>query len=267
MRKVVIGMSAGVLIVLLIISFAVVKKRSYEDISSTEPASLLIQAKQARAQGELLEAKRKFEQALENIHDLRKIEEIQKILEEMNMGILFSPVIDECSTEYVVKPRDNLVNIAKAHHTTVGLLMKSNKLTSNVIHPGQILKVIKCPFSLVIDKSQNLLFLKRKGEIIKTYVISTGENNSTPVGVFKIVIKLINPTWFKTGAVIPPDSPENILGTRWMGLDIEGYGIHGTREPEKLGQHVTSGCIRMSNEDVEELYGIVPMGTKVVIVD
>ncbi|MCM8819304.1 MAG: L,D-transpeptidase, partial [Candidatus Omnitrophica bacterium] len=115
--------------------------------------------------------------------------------------------------------------------------------------------------------SQNLLFLKRAEEIIKTYVVSTGKNNSTPVGNFKIINKLINPTWFKAGAVIPADSPENVLGSRWLGFNLKGYGIHGTIEPNNLGKQVTDGCIRMRNQDVEELYDIVPEGTEVSIVD
>lgn len=267
MQRVIIGIGAGVLALLLVISLVVVKKGTRPVSSSKESVSLLAQAEEALSQGDLLKAKQKFQQALEHTQDLKKLGQTKKTLEQINMNILFSPLIDECSTEYVVKPKDNLVKIAQSYQTTVGLLMKSNNLKSHIIRPGQILKVITCPFSLVIDKSQNLLFLKRKDEIIKTYIVSTGEENSTPVGVFKIAVKLTNPTWFKTGAVIPPDSPENILGTRWMGLDEEGYGIHGTRDPEKLGQHVTSGCIRMSNEEVEELYGIVSVGTEVVIVD
>jgi lipoprotein-anchoring transpeptidase ErfK/SrfK len=87
------------------------------------------------------------------------------------------------------------------------------------------------------------------------------------VGAFKILVKLENPVWYKAGAVIPPESPDNVLGTRWMGFDLEGYGIHGTVDPDKIGQQVTSGCIRMRNEEVEELYKIVPRGTPVTVVD
>jgi lipoprotein-anchoring transpeptidase ErfK/SrfK len=118
-----------------------------------------------------------------------------------------------------------------------------------------------------VDKSQNLLFLKRNGEVVKTYVVSTGKDNSTPIGTFKIVNKLENPTWYKAGAVIPPDSPDNILGSRWLGFDLKGYGIHGTTEPNNLGEQVTLGCVRMKNQEVEELFDIVPLGTEVIIID
>jgi lipoprotein-anchoring transpeptidase ErfK/SrfK len=118
-----------------------------------------------------------------------------------------------------------------------------------------------------VDKSQNVLLLKAKEEIFKTYTVSTGKNNCTPVGNFKITNKLINPTWFKSGAVIPSGSPENVLGTRWLGFDLPGYGIHGTNEPQNLGKQVTEGCVRLQNCEIEELYTIVPTGTEVSIVN
>jgi lipoprotein-anchoring transpeptidase ErfK/SrfK len=111
--------------------------------------------------------------------------------------------------------------------------------------------------------------LKSDGEIIKAYTISTGRNNSTPVGTFKIKDKIVNPTWFKPGAPepIPAGNPENILGTRWLGFDLPSYGIHGTTEPETLGQQVTDGCVRMKNEEVEELFSLLPFDTEAVIID
>lgn len=265
-RKNVIIAGAALLVLILVIILSSGRK-SKEIVPATDRSGILKAAEEAYAEGNFLTAKDAYEHALTNITDPSRIEGARKKLEQVNMAILFSSVMDECSSEYVVQPNDNLGKIAKKHNTTVGLLKRSNRLSSDIIRPGQRLKVSACPFSLAADKSQNLLFLKRQGEIFKTYVVSTGRDNCTPVGEFRIVTKLVRPTWFKTGAVIPPDSEENILGTRWMGFNEDGYGIHGTTEPEKLGQQVTSGCIRMRNDEVEELYDIVPMGTKITIVD
>ena len=120
---------------------------------------------------------------------------------------------------------------------------------------------------LLINKSQNVLFLKSGEEVLKIYHVSTGKNNITPVGTFKIATKIENPVWFKNGgAPIPSESPENELGSRWMGFDTDPhYGIHGTLHPETIGQQVTDGCVRLKNEDVEELFDIIPVGTEVVI--
>ena len=180
---------------------------------------------------------------------------------------MMSGAADAHSTVYRVKPGDTLTGIAKKHGVTVGLLQRINSQAAARLLPDMNLKVPTYRFSVAIDKSQNSLILKGDEEVLKTYVVSTGSNNSTPVGTFKITDKLVNPTWYKAGAVVPHESPQNILGTRWMGLTAKGYGIHGTTEPEKLGQQVTAGCIRMKNEEVEELYGILPPGTEVTIVD
>jgi len=110
--------------------------------------------------------------------------------------------------------------------------------------------------------------LTHQDEVLKVYKISTGEGNITPVGNFEIVSRLVDPVWFPPGGgAIPPESPQNVLGTRWLGFDLSGYGIHGTIDPESIGDQVTAGCVRMYNEDVEELYSIIPRGTQVAIVD
>jgi lipoprotein-anchoring transpeptidase ErfK/SrfK len=160
-----------------------------------------------------------------------------------------------------------LNKIAREHKTTTELIMKSNNINDALIIPGRKIKIWSVPFNILVDKSQNILLLKNNEEIIKTYSVATGENNCTPVGTFKIVNKLSNPTWFKAGAVVPPQSAENVLGTRWMGFDLAGYGIHGTTEPKELGKQVTQGCVRLSNADVEELYSIIPVGTEVTIIE
>lgn len=228
---------------------------------------MLEEAEKLFSQGRLLEAKPLYYKAMESESDVNELKRLQTKIEEINITILFSPRLDECSLIYEVKPKDTLSKIAQEFHTTVNLIKRANNVSSDMIRIGQKLKVNTCAFAIVVDKSQNLLFLKRKGEVIRTYLVSTGKDNSTPVGTFKIINKLINPTWYKTGAVIPPDSPDNILGSRWMGFDLQGFGIHGTTEPDKLGQQVTLGCVRMKNEEVEELFDIVPVGTEVTVVD
>ena len=100
---------------------------------------------------------------------------------------------------------------------------------------------------------------------MKKYRVSTGEKGNTPTGNVKIVNKVINPAWYYDDQVYPPGDPKNGLGSRWMGFDLKGYGIHGTIEPEKIGKPASLGCVRMRNEDVEELFDLVPIGTPVNI--
>lgn len=227
------------------------------------------EAKSKKEKGLLLEARNIYKEVFSQLNDPSQIEEVKKEIDDLNIKILFSNILDEDSFLYKVKPADTLEKIAKNFGTTVELIKRANNLSSDTIHPGDSLKITKAVFSIVVDKSQNKLFLKKGDEVFKTYTVSTGKDNSTPVGNFKIVNKLKKPVWFRKdiGAIVPPDSPENILGSRWLGLSIKGYGIHGTNNPEELGKQNTQGCIRMSNDDVEELFSIVPIGTEVTIVD
>jgi len=229
--------------------------------------NLMKEAKNLEAKEKWLEAKKIYQKLIADFPSAREVMSWQRKAEEINLKLLFSPAMTPGAEVYEIKRGDTLIKIARNFKTTPDLIMKSNQLSSDRIMPGQKLKVWTVPFSIVVDKSQNLLMLKIKEEVFKTYVVATGLNNSTPVGHFKITNKLLNPTWFKAGAVVPAASPENILGTRWMGFNLPGYGIHGTTEPESLGQQVTQGCVRMLNSDVEELYVIVPAGTEVIVVD
>lgn len=245
------------------------QKEEWQKKESSLIEKKLQQAKAQEEQGHLLEARSIYKSILSELKEASQIEEVRKKIEDLNIKILFSKIIDEDSLLYEVKPGDTLEKIAKELGTTVELIKKANNLASDIIRVGDKLKVSKAKFSIVIDKSQNRLFLKKGNEIFKTYIVSTGKDNSTPVGNFKIVTKLKNPVWFRKdlGVVVPPDSPDNVLGSRWLGLNIKGYGIHGTNKPDALGEQNTGGCIRMSNKDVEELFSIVPRGTEVTVVD
>ena len=230
-------------------------------------SSLVASAKELEAKGQLIDAQAVYQRLVSEHPNSQEVMNWQKKNEDINIKLLFSSTITAHSVLYEIKPGDTLIKISKEFKTTPELIMKSNNLSSTNIAPGRKVKIWTAPFSILVDKSQNLLFLKCNEEVVKTYVVSTGKNNCTPVGSFKITNKLVNPTWFKAGAVVPAGSPENILGSRWMGIDVAGYGIHGTTEPESLGKQATQGCVRMANQEVEELYIIVPVGTEVTIVD
>jgi len=229
--------------------------------------SLSAQARKLEAKGSLLEAKLLYQKLVNDFPESSEVMDWQKRTEDINIRLLFSPVLTPNSIIYQIRPGDTLNKIAREHKTTTELIMKSNNLNDSLIIPGRKIKIWALPFNILVDKSQNILLLKNNEEVIKTYIVSTGKNNCSPVGTFKIVNKLANPTWFKAGAVVPAQSPENVLGTRWMGFDLAGYGIHGTTEPNQLGKQVTQGCVRMSNAEVEELYTIIPVGTEVTIIE
>ncbi len=230
-------------------------------------SGLLAQVKALEVKEKWLEAKNSYQKLISEFSDSSDVMRWQKKVEEINIKLLFSSANTPGSTLYEIKLGDTLSKIAKEFKTTPDLIMKSNNMSSDRLVPARKIKVWAMPFTILVDKSQNLLLLKSNEEVFKTYVVSTGLNNSSPVGNFKITNKLMNPTWFKAGAVVSAGSPENILGTRWMGFDLAGYGIHGTTEPQSLGRQVTQGCVRMLNAEVEEIYTIIPIGTEVTIED
>lgn len=119
----------------------------------------------------------------------------------------------------------------------------------------ETLQFFDSTYNIVVDIDQKELYLKEGEKILKTYEIAVGKPETpTPTGSWRIVQKTEN-----------PGGP---FGARWMRLNIPwgGYGIHGTNQPESIGQAASHGCIRMRNEDVIELYNIVPLGTAVEII-
>lgn len=237
-------------------------------IAGDNVEALLKHAADEEGKGELLKAQEALKNILNSFASSPRIAEVQKRLEGLNMRILFSALlVPDATTVHVVKEGDVLGMIAEEHRTTVEFIKKQNGLRSDVIRPGMRLRIWTQPFSVLVDKSQNILMLKSNGEVLKTYRVSTGANNITPVGTFKIINRLTNPSWTHDGKLIPYGDPQNILGTRWMGFDVPSYGIHGTTQPESIGQQATAGCVRMLNQDVEELYDLLPVRTEVVIID
>ncbi|MCM3428918.1 L,D-transpeptidase family protein [Brevibacillus invocatus] len=109
-------------------------------------------------------------------------------------------------------------------------------------------------YSIEVYPRQHKLIVKKHGQVLKTFSVAVGDPSTpTPVGEYRIIYKGEN--WGPS------------FGPRWLGLNVPWgvYGIHGTNKPHSIGQHLSHGCIRMYNKDVTELYGVVPLGTKVSI--
>ncbi len=277
-KKMLIGIGVAVCVLVLWIGFSsgpkkenkeestvVTKQEERQDPSLVEAQRLYDQAERLRDDQKFVEARKIYQKIFTEYPDFPKIEKVQREVEDLNMRLIFSDIPTEDTVIHEVVRGDTLGKLAKKYGTTIDLIKISNHLQSDVIRVGQKLRIWKAKFNIYVDKSQNILILKKGNEVLKVYDISTGKNNSTPTGTFKITSKLVDPVWFNRGVVVPPESPDNALGSRWLGFDIPGYGIHGTVEPDRIGEQVTAGCVRMRNEDVEELYSLIPLGTKVVV--
>jgi hypothetical protein len=119
---------------------------------------------------------------------------------------------------------------------------------------------------IVVSLEDRKLALVEDGQVKKVYSVAVGKPSTpSPVGTFTIERRIANPTYHHGGKTIPP-GPGNPVGTRWMGLSIHGYGIHGTNEPKSIGKAASHGCIRMARADLEEFYGLVAEGDTVELV-
>ncbi|MCK5012702.1 MAG: L,D-transpeptidase family protein [Candidatus Omnitrophica bacterium] len=271
-KRILIGGAAvlAVIVILVILPKGKGKPVSVETTSARDMTGtqLYTEASSLKQKGEAVQAKETYQKILTEYPDYGDVERVQKELEDLNMELIFSDTdIPNKTIIHEIQSGDTLGGLAKKYGTTIDLIKASNGLSSNVIRIGQKLRVWTDAFNIFVDKSQNILILKNKNDVLKVYTVSTGKGNSTPVGEFKIISRLVDPVWFNKGIVVPPESPQNVLGSRWLGFDLSGYGIHGTVDPESIGQQVTAGCVRMLNKEVEELYSIIPRGTKVVVVD
>ena len=101
---------------------------------------------------------------------------------------------------------------------------------------------------------------------MKVFPVAVGAPKSpSPSGVYKIMNSIQDPTWYTKGKIVPPGKC-NPLGTRWMGLSLKGYGIHGTNRPASIGRNASHGCIRLRNRDVEALFSLMAVGDAVEFV-
>jgi hypothetical protein len=119
---------------------------------------------------------------------------------------------------------------------------------------------------IVVSLQDRRLALVEDGAVKKVYRVAVGSDRTpSPTGTFTIVGRVANPTYYHEGKVVPP-GPDNPVGTRWMGLNKKGYGIHGTNAPRSIGKAASHGCIRMGQRDLEDLYAQVRSGDTVEIV-
>lgn len=174
------------------------------------------------------------------------------------------PQTDSFYETYKVVKGDTYAKIAARRKISQEWLQRVND--NKLLVENKTIRIPKEGYVLVVDKKARKLFWKRGKETLKTYPVSVGKQETqTPEGEFRVKEKIKNPVWYRMNQVFPPESPKNLLGTRWLGLDQKGYGIHGTRNPNSIGSAASHGCIRMYNHDVEELFSWVPIGTPVII--
>lgn len=120
---------------------------------------------------------------------------------------------------------------------------------------------------IVVSIPDRRLAVVEHGRVKKLYRVAVGaQETPSPTGHFHVVNKVARPGYWHKGTVVAPGA-DNPVGSRWIGLDLAHYGIHGTNEPESVGEAASHGCVRMGRRDLEELFEQVRVGDEVEIAD
>lgn len=196
------------------------------------------------------------------------------LLGRASMNIFRSGSDSETNLDYVVKSGDTLSKIALNYNTSVSAIQKANGMSTTRLNIGQKLRIPQSVWSIQIRRSDNKLLLKTNGKLFKIYNVYPGSAISQSFsGTFRIFSKQKDPVWRVDGQTYQPGSAGNIIGARWMALkgtgasaNAAGTAIHGTnRSGTPDSSPGAPGYFRMSNDDVKELYELVPCETAVEI--
>lgn len=186
-------------------------------------------------------------------------------------------------SDYIVQPGDFLIAIGARFGLPPTLLARDNAVPYEaLIHPGQRFRIhnphiVPIGFNdgILINIPQRMLFHFSQGTLQAAYPVGLGKPDwPTPEGEFRIVAREANKTWKVPVSIqeemrrenriileeVPP-GPDNPLGAHWLGLDIWGYGIHGTLAPSSIYHSRSHGCIRLHPLDIAELFERVSVGT------
>jgi len=161
--------------------------------------------------------------------------------------------------------RGQELKAAAKHDSTTATAQPSAQKQQEVLPQQQSSDDQQITRFILISIPDRQLALIDNGEVVKVYPVAVGKiSTPSPEGDFTVINRTVNPTYYHEGKVIPPGK-SNPLGTRWMGLSLKGYGIHGTNAPKSIGKAASHGCIRMAKKDLEELFTLVKVGDAVTI--
>lgn len=182
------------------------------------------------------------------------------------------------SVDYLVKSNDNLIGIRKRVIAAndrlllcTGLMAAVNQIDGDRITPGDTLRFPTDIPNVLVDLDARVAVFRLGSEAVRVWQVGIGrEGHETPVGTYVVGEKMENPPHMPHGGPpLPFGHPENPLGTRWIAWNKAGkgttFGFHGTSNPNGVGERVSKGCIRMRNEDVEELFELLPRDARIVV--
>lgn len=253
------------------------KPRTTPTLPRGAASGTLESARRKVTEGRLIEARSELAAALRNSDDREIRAELGRIADRT----VFSKERfenDPLVASHKMAPGHVLAKLAKQYKTPHEAMLAINEIKDpRRIRDGQIIKIPNGPFNVRIYKSQFRLDLYLQDTFVRSYPVGLGADNGTPEGTWQVDNRLTNPTYYPPASsqhkrIIRPDDPKNPLGEYWIGLKgltgqaagQEGFGIHGTIEPDSIGKAASAGCVRMRNEDVEYVYKLLMPGHSTV---
>ena len=200
-------------------------------------------------------------------------------LRRAQAGYQWSRSGDWPSVQVTVEKGDSLISIRKRvlkEHPDLlictGLIERANELRGGVVHPGQVLRIPTERAHMLVSLGAHWAFFMLGEHAAAAWEVGVGKTGSeTRPGSYVVGEKSTEPMWFRPGGKpVPYGDPENPLGTRWIAWrspdgSSSGFGFHGTKEPDSIGQDQSQGCVRMLNRDVEELFEILPKDAAILV--
>lgn len=271
------------------VAIATVKPPVSESFPATSTGNALADGKSQIDAGNLLAGRNLLNEALlAGQFSEADAQQAKELMALANETIVFSPrrfTEDPFTGSYTVQNGDRPGKIATASAVTWEFLGRINTISdARRLRVGQTIKTVKGPFHAVVSKSKFTMDLyfgspgERGSMYVRTFPVGLGKHGSTPTGTWMLAPqgKLKNPKWWGTADEPAREAgdPLNPIGKFWMGLNgtdgdavgKEGFGIHGTIDPDSMGKEMSHGCIRLTNENVERVYEMLIDGKSTIIV-
>jgi hypothetical protein len=193
--------------------------------------------------------------------------EVEQLLDQLAGTVIYSKkTFDGMEPLYTVRQGDTLDSIANSCNVPALLLARINGLDPQQLQPGQSLKLLRGPFTAVISLDRHELTLKLEGGYYAgRFPIGIGVDCSKLEGTYNVHDKTPRPIYRgPDGVNYAGDDRQNPLGKYWIGL-TDRIGLHGTIDETSIGRDDGRGTICLKNRDIDDLFGILSVGSQVVI--
>ena len=203
--------------------------------------------------------------------DSQQARQVVQLLDQLAGTVIYSRQ-SLLEPPHVVRPGDTLQSIADHYNVPPELIANINGMRDpRGVQPGQELKVVRGPFHAVVHLADYELTLMLGGRYAGRFPITVGRDQPNLEGSYVIAGKGVAPTYYgPDGTTFDEHDQRNPLGNLWLGLgDRAGQpgriGIHGTNDPQTIGRDAPRGNIGLDQRDIQDVYGILSVGSRVVI--